>query len=96
MNRDQARAVERLAGFPAELAAAARHGAGRPVAPGEWTAREVVLHLVAVEEEVFQRRLGQLATEDHPRWPWVEPGLWSGPGDATFEGAIEVYAAWSC
>ena len=92
MNADQARVTERLERFPAELASVARLAAGRTVARGEWTAREVVLHLVAVEEEVFQRRLGQLATEDHPGWPWVEPGLWNGPGDEALDGALAAFA----
>jgi hypothetical protein len=82
-----------LAAVPARLAAAV--AASPPdVAPqpGEWSAREVVRHLAAVEEEVWHTRLDTLASESFPRWPWVEPGLWSGPGEATFEGALRAYA----
>lgn len=62
-------------------------------APGEWSAREVLLHLVAVEGAVWHARLDALATERFPHWPWTEPGLWSGPGSATFEGASSAFAA---
>ena len=50
--------------------ALANEGATRP---GEWTAHEVVLHLVAVELEVFQRRLHDLGRPGEPAWSWVEP-----------------------
>src|SRR4051795_8728759 len=69
----------RLAGFPARLAAAARTSPPEPPAPGEWTPPEIVRHLIAVEEEVWHRRLGQLQTEEHPRWRWTEPGQWLPP-----------------
>jgi hypothetical protein len=62
-------------------------------APGEWSAREVVLHLAAVDEDVWQPRLDALAAEAFPSWPWVEPGLWSGSGDDSFEQALAVYRA---
>lgn len=91
----QQRLRDALASTPARAAAAATARGRDPETapePGEWSAREVVLHLAAVEEEVWQARLDALATESFPRWPWVEPGLWSGPGDGTFDGAFEAYA----
>lgn len=60
--------------------------------PGEWSAREVALHLAAVDEEVWHVRLDALVEKDNPFWPWVEPGLWSGPDDDTFAGAFEAFA----
>ena len=59
--------------------------------PDEWSAREVLLHLIAVEIEVWQPRLRALDAEAFPVWPWVEPGLWNGPEGATFAGALDVY-----
>jgi hypothetical protein len=93
---DQRALRDALAAMPGRLAAAATASPialDEPPAPGEWSAREVVLHLAAVEEVVWQRRLDALASETFPRWPWVEPGLWSGPGDAAFDSALEVYRA---
>ena len=81
---------DRLAAFPARLAAAARGAPQSSPAPGEWSPSEIVRHLVAVEEEVWQRRLGQLETEEHPRWRWVEPGQWLGAPGASLD---EVLAA---
>lgn len=82
-----------LADMPSRLVAAAglRDETGIADVPGEWTAREVVLHLVAVEIDVWQPRLHALETEAFPSWPWVEPGPWTGPEGATFAGAIDVY-----
>jgi hypothetical protein len=83
-----------LADMPARVLAAAsvRDETGIGDVPGEWTAREVVLHLVAVEIDVWQPRLQALETEAFPEWPWVEPGPWDGPEGATFAGAFDVYA----
>ncbi len=84
-----------LAALPARIRAAATAIAdpsARP-APGEWSAREVVLHLAAVDEEVWHPRLDALQAEDFPHWPWVEPGQWAGPGDATFDGALDAFMA---
>jgi DinB superfamily len=60
--------------------------------PGEWSAREVVLHLVAVETEVFQARLADLAMGGDPYWHWVEPGMFDGPGGETLDGALGLFA----
>jgi hypothetical protein len=79
-----------LAGLPTRAADAAAHLVHPSVAAvvGEWSAREVVLHLAAVEVEVWHPRLDILATGIFPIWPWVEPGLWEGPGNTTFVGAL--------
>ena len=83
----------RLATFPSRLAAGA--GAARPEAPapGEWTPAEIVRHLIAVEELVWHVRLGQLETEDHPHWVWVEPGQWLGAPGASLDDVLESHAA---
>ena len=89
---DPAAVRDRLATFPDRLAAAARAAPpGRP-APGEWSPSEIVRHLIAVEEEVWQRRLGQLETEDHPRWRWVEPGQWLGAPGADLDEVLATEA----
>lgn len=75
-----------------EAAARAAERAGDAM-PGEWSARQVVLHLVAVETEVFQARIDNLETQADPHWSWVEPGLADGPGDETLDGAIARFEA---
>lgn len=96
MTPDQGRLRDALAAVP-ERVAATTAAASRPPddapAPGEWSARQVVLHLAAVEEEVWQARLDALASEAFPHWPWVEPGFWSGPGGDTWDGALAAFAA---
>ena len=96
MTPAQRRLRDALASTPRRAAAEATAPGRDPETgpePGEWSAREVLLHLAAVEEEVWQVRLDGLAAEAFPQWPWVEPGLWSGPGEATFDGALEAFAA---
>ena len=95
MTPGQRRLFDALASTPGRAAAQARAPGRDPETgprPDEWSAREVMLHLAAVEEEVWQVRLDALAAEAFPHWPWVEPGLWSGPGEATFDGAFEAFA----
>jgi hypothetical protein len=84
--------VETFAGFPERLAQVARAVAGRPVGAGEWDPTEVVRHLIAVEDEVWQSRLHGLATEDRPHWPWTEPGLAPGFEGATLEDVLAAFS----
>ena len=91
MSRDEL--VETFAGFPDRLALAARAAAYRPVAAGEWGPAEVVRHLIAVEDEVWQSRLARLAAEDRPHWPWTEPGLAPGFDEAPLDEVLAGYAA---
>lgn len=86
-----------LASFPERVAAAARRRAGADEAaggppPGEWSAREVIGHLVSVERVVWQARLDSLGTGGTPAWTWTEPGPASDPEAATLEGAIALFA----
>lgn len=83
---------DRLAAFPSTLAAAARAARPEPPAPGEWTPSEIVRHLIAVEEQVWHVRLGQVATEDHPHWRWVEPGQWLGAPGADLDDVLATHA----
>ena len=76
MHRDDL--IEALASYPTALREAARAAAVRPTPPGEWGPPEVVRHLIAVEVEVHQARLADLATTADPRWSWVEPPPWLG------------------
>ena len=89
---DRDRLVATVSGVPARLAAAAQSAAARPTPAGEWTPQEVVRHLIAVELEVWHPRLDQLAQEDHPHWPWVEPDRWWGEPDASLERLLVVYS----
>ena len=79
-----------LAAVPFRLAAAIPGASPAPA--GEWTPREVLLHLLAVEEQVWQARLRQLATEPEPHWPWFEPGLANLATDS-WETAHEAFTA---
>jgi hypothetical protein len=89
---DGASVRARLAAFPAALAEAARAALQDQPAPGEWTPSESVRHLIAVEEEVWHARLGQLRTEKHPRWQWVEPGQWLGAPASGLEHILAAHA----
>ncbi len=84
--------LDALAAFPDRVAAAARAAAPDPVAPGEWTPEQVVRHLVAVETDVHQARLRDLATVAGPRWTWTEPGPWSGQPDLGLDGVLQRFA----
>jgi hypothetical protein len=90
---DPDRVRERLASLPARLATAARAAPQAGPAPGEWTPAEIVRHLIAVEELVWHVRLGQLETEDHPHWVWVEPGQWLGAPGAGLDHVLVAHAA---
>jgi DinB superfamily len=89
---DRDRLTAAVAAVPDRLAAAARAASPEPPAPGEWTPSEVVRHLISVELEVWHPRLAQLAAEDHPLWPWVEPGPWAGEPAASLDRLLETYA----
>jgi hypothetical protein len=90
---DAAAVRSRLAAFPDALSAAARAAPQEPPAPGEWTPSEIVRHLIAVEELVWHVRLGQLETEEHPRWTWVEPGQWLGAPGANLADVLATFAS---
>lgn len=75
------------------LASAAHAAARRPTPAGEWTPSEVVRHLIAVESEVWQQRLRQVAAEDDPHWPWTEPDRWLGEPGATLDELLARFAA---
>ena len=83
--------LDRLAAVPDELAIAARGAPPPPI--GEWTPSDVVRHLIAVEEEVWHPRIGQLATEEHPHWAWAEPDRWQAEPDASLETLLDAYRA---
>jgi len=95
---DRAALLERVASAPGRIAAAARRRAAEDEAaggppPGEWSAREVVGHLVAVEIRVWQARLDSLDAGGPPDWSWTEPGPATDPAAGTLEGAIALLAA---
>jgi DinB family protein len=90
MTPDQRALRDALAAVPFRLASAIP--SARPAPAGEWTPREVVLHLLAVEVQVWHARLDQLATEPEPHWPWFEPGLAEFEADS-WEAAHEAFTA---
>ncbi len=90
--------VARLGGFPARVGAAARTAASHEAAlgppAGEWTARDIVAHLVAAERAVWQARLDTLGPgRGEPQWSWIEPGPVDEQAAASLEGALAVFGA---
>lgn len=83
--------MARLRAVPDALATAARAASPEAPAPGEWTPSDVVRHLIAVEQEVWQPRLAQLEAEDHPTWPWTEPDRWTGKPGASLDELLSTY-----
>jgi hypothetical protein len=83
-----------LDAFPTRLGDAARAAAARPapVADGEWGPAEVVRHLIAVEADVHQARLADLATLHEPRWDWTEPGPWPGEPGLDLDELLERFS----
>ena len=82
-----------LAAFPPRLRSAAWAAAAGPPPPdGEWGPNEIVRHLIAVEVDVHQARLEDLATLDDPRWDWTEPGPWPGEPSLTVDALLERFA----
>ena len=86
--------VDTFASFPGRLAAAAkaRVAEWRPFPDGEWGPTETVRHLIAVEDEVWRKRLTGLAREDDPHWTWTEPGLAPGFEGSTLLEVLTVFA----
>jgi hypothetical protein len=88
--------VARLGAFPARLATFARAVAEAEAASGpphgEWTPRDVVAHLVAVEGVVWQARLDMLGPDRaEPAWTWTEPGPIEDPSAATLDAALALF-----
>jgi len=92
MTPQQRTVRDRVSSMPERLGVAARAASPDPPAPGEWPPTDVVRHLIAVEEEVWQPRLRQLIDEDEPRWPWAEPDRWPGSPDASLDELLAVHA----
>lgn len=88
---DRAELVARFRTFPAALAAAAGR-AGPPPDAADWTAGEITRHLIAAELVVWQARLRQVASEDGPHWPWVEPRFDDGPADRPLDVLLATFA----
>jgi hypothetical protein len=86
--------VDAFASFPGRLAATAkaRVAEWRPFPDGEWGPTETVRHLIAVEDEVWRKRLAGLGKEDDPHWTWTEPGLAPGFEDSTLLEVLTVFA----
>jgi hypothetical protein len=90
---NRAALVSAFASFPGHLAKASRDAAPDAIAPGEWGPTEVVRHLVAVESQVWQSRLAEVAAESDPYWPWTEPGLADGFAGESLETVLAVFEA---
>jgi hypothetical protein len=88
----RAESLDIFATFPGRLRVATL-AAVAPIAPAEWSAIEVIRHLIAVEGQVHLSRLRQIAAEDDPHWPWTEPGLAPGFDGAELSEVLETFAA---
>jgi hypothetical protein len=84
--------VEHLADFPVRLSSAAKEAADAPRVEGEWTPEQVVRHLIAVETQVHQARLLDVAVHDTPAWTWTEPGPWEGEPDLDLDGVLARFS----
>jgi hypothetical protein len=91
--RRRAALAGRLIGAPARIRRAAIAAARATPARGEWAAHDIVLHLVAVEIEVFQRRLADLRETESPEWTWVEPGPAPRESSETLADSLVRFAA---
>ena len=60
---------------------------------GEWSAADVVRHLIAVEWHVVNARLDSLDAGPEPAWSWAEPGPAEDIGDGSLAAAAVVFAA---
>jgi hypothetical protein len=89
--RQRAELVGRLAAAPARAAVAAAAADGHLVPDGEWSAGEILRHLIAVDDQVFGRRLRDLREQDQPRWSWVEPRFDDGPADRPLSVLIDTW-----
>ncbi len=89
---DRSAILAAMAAFPDRVAAAARAVAHRAVPAAEWSPEQVVRHLIAVEREVHQARIRDLATVTDPQWEWAEPGPWEGAPELDLHGVITLFA----
>ena len=90
---ERAEILAGLAAYPARLADAAHAASGRPVPDGEWAPGTVVRHLIAVEVDVHQARLHDLASrDDEPRWTWIEPAPWAGEPGLDLDALLARFA----
>jgi hypothetical protein len=86
--------ARRLISAPARIRRAAEAAELVPPPAGQWTAQQIVLHLVAVETVVFQARLADLAATESPGWDWVEPGpAEAGDGETLTDSLLQFAAA---
>lgn len=91
---ERAEILAALAAYPARLADAAPAASGRPVPDGEWAPGTVVRHLIAVELDVHQARLHDLAASaDEPRWSWIEPPPWAGEPGLDLDALLARFAS---
>jgi hypothetical protein len=67
--------IARLGAAPAQLDEVARRAEHYGPAGEGWPAWKVVLHLLVVEEDVWQVRLREMSEIENPSWTWTEPDL---------------------
>jgi uncharacterized damage-inducible protein DinB len=76
MNADLRSQLERSAARLATAFAAAPEALARAYAPGKWTGRQVLLHIVDVES-VFHDRLKRVLADAKPLYWGIDPDRWT-------------------
>lgn len=90
---ERAELLAALTAYPAVLADAAQAAATRSTQVGEWPPDVVVRHLIAVETDVHQSRLSDLAATHDPHWSWVEPPPWEGEPMLGLDAVLDRFAS---
>ncbi|MBM4423227.1 MAG: DinB family protein [Chloroflexi bacterium] len=75
MTDESRRLIETLVLIPTKIGEAIKRAESKPQPEGEWPLRTIVVHLIAVEREVWQYRLHSIVAEDNPHWQYTEPPL---------------------
>jgi hypothetical protein len=90
--------VSRFAAQPAELRASlgglSPAQALAPLAPGEWSAHQVLAHLLQVEQQAFAPRIRRMLEETEPELPSFDPEMWMQANydpSATVEALLEAF-----
>lgn len=71
----QTELLQRLAQVPPAVASAVQRAAHQAQPAGEWSLRTLLIHLLAVDTEIWGARLRLMVQQPNPQWLWTEPDL---------------------
>ncbi len=83
----------RLGALSGRLAEVARRAPDGDPAGEAWPTRTIVLHLLLVEEVVWQARLREMAARANPVWAWTEPDLIDRRAEWSLEEFLGAFAS---